>query len=293
MKHGFHYHLMLLPGIILLLMFSVYPMFGIVMAFQDYNPTKGFSGSPWVGWENFAYMFELPDSYLIFKNTVYLAVSKIMANLLLSLIFALLLNEIKHKLLKRSIQTVVYFPHFVSWVLFGGIIAQIFSLDGVVNVILQMLGQQPIQFMASNYWFPALLVGSDVWKEFGFSTIIFLAALTGINPALYEAASMDGANGLRKMWHVTLPGIRTTVILIAVLSLQNVMNAGFEQILNLYNPLVYHSSDIIDTYVYRIGLLQSQYELGTAVGLLKSVVSILLIVISYKMAVKFANYRIF
>ena len=293
-RNRLHYHLMLLPGIVVLLLFAVYPMLGLTIAFQNYNPTKGFFGSEWVGLENFRYMFEIPDSYKVFRNTIVIALAKMIANLGFALTFALLLNELRKVWFKRVVHTVVYFPHFISWVLFGGILSQIFSIDGVLNTLLASAGMKhPILFLGSNEWFRPIVVASDVWKEFGFSAIIFLAALTGINPVLYEAAEMDGAGRWLKMRHVTLPGVKATIILVGTLSLQNVLNAGFEQILNLYNPLVYETGDIIDTYVYRIGFLQSQYELATAVGLLKSVVSLVLIVLSYRLASKFANYRIF
>jgi len=288
-----HYHLMLVPGVVILLLFAVYPMVGVVIAFQDYNPTKGFFGSKWVGLEVFKYMFELPDIKQIIRNTLLIALLKIVFNLVVSLGFALLLNEIKNMLFKKSVQTVVYFPHFISWVLLGGILAQMLSLDGLANTVMGWFGAEPKMLLADSKLFPVLLVISDVWKEFGFSAIIFLAALTGINPALYEAAAIDGAGRLKQLRHITLPGISTTVVLVATLALQNILNAGFEQVLNLYNPLVYSTGDIIDTYVYRAGLREAQYELATAVGLLKSIVTMILIIVSYKLASKFANYRIF
>lgn len=288
-----HYHLMLFPGILLLLLFSIYPMFGIVIAFQDFSPVKGFWGSEWVGLDNFKYMLEIPDSKRVFLNTIFIAVMKITANLVAALIFALLLNELRARLFKRFVQTIVYLPHFISWVLIGGIVGQMLSLDGVVNRGLELIGLDSVFFLGSNNWFPFVIVGTDVWKEFGFSAIVFLAALTAINPVLYEAAEIDGATRWQKLKFVTLPAISATIILIATLSLQNVLNAGFEQVFNLYNTLVYESGDIIDTYVYRMGLIESQYELATAVGTLKSIVSLILIYISYQLAAKFANYRIF
>lgn len=292
-KIAAHYHIMLFPGMIILLLFSVYPMFGIIMAFQDFNPVHGFWHSEWIGLENFRYMIEIPDIYIVLRNTIVIAAGKIIANLSISLAFALLLNELRHQYVKRTVQTIVYLPHFISWVLLGGILSQLLSLDGIFNQIVGLFGIEPILFLGSNTLFPMILISSDVWKEFGFSAIIFLAALTAINPSLYESADIDGASRLQKLWFVTLPGIATTVVLITTLSLQNVLNAGFEQVLNLYNPLVYKSGDIIDTYVYRIGLLESQYELATAVGLFKSLISFVLIVLSYKLAAKYANYRIF
>lgn len=284
---------MLLPGYIWLTLFSIVPMFGFVIAFQDYNPGLGMLHSDWIGLDNFRYMLSLSDSKTVFLNTLFIAVMKIIANLIVPLVFALMLHELRLALLKRWIQTIVYLPHFLSWVILSGILLDVFAYKGPVNGILSLFGVEPILFFARADLFPFLIVGSDVWKEFGFNTIIFLAALTGINPSLYEAAAMDGATRLQRLLHVTLPGIVTTVVLLAVLSLGNVLNAGFDQIFNLYNPLVYSSGDIIDTWVYRTGLVNLQYGLATAMGLLKSVISFILIVTSYFLASKFANYRIF
>jgi putative aldouronate transport system permease protein len=288
-----HYYLMLLPGYIWLVMFSVIPIFGVLIAFQDYYPVDGVFGSKWVGLENFKYMFLLNDSKIIFWNTIYIALMKIIANLLVPVIFALLLHEVRIAVFKRWVQTMVYLPHFLSWVILSGIIIDVFSYKGPVNSILASFGFEPILFLGKPGLFPFLVVGSDVWKEFGFNTIIYLAALTGINPALYEAAALDGANRWKRLLHVTLPGIAPTVFLLLILSLGNVLNAGFDQIFNLYNPLVYSSGDIIDTWVYREGLLRMQYGLATAVGLLKSAVGFILIVVSYVLANRFSNYRIF
>ncbi len=292
-RFQFHYHLMMLPGIVVLCIFSIVPMLGSVIAFQDFNPGLGFFRSEWVGLDNFRYLFELRDSRTIFFNTVFIALMKMAAHLIVPLLFALMLHELRFGRLKRWIQTIVYLPHFLSWVILSGIVIQLLSSEGPINQLIVALGGQSIMFLGDNNWFPYVIVASDTWKEFGFETIIYLAALTGISPDLYEAAEVDGASRMRKLIHVTLPGIATTVVLLATLSLGNILNAGFDQIFNLYNPLVYASGDIIDTYVYRVGLLNIQYGLGTAVGLMKSVVSFLLIVMSYWMASRFANYRVF
>jgi putative aldouronate transport system permease protein len=288
-----HYHLMLLPGMIFLAIFSFYPMLGAVIAFKKLLPTKGIWGSPWVGMDNILYMFQISDSKVVFYNTIFIAVMKIIANMIVPLCFALLLNEVRFRYLKRWVQTIVYLPHFISWVLLSVIMLNILALKGSVNQFLGLFGIEPIMFLGSNTWFPFVLIGSDVWKDFGFAAIIYLAALTAINPALYEAAEIDGASRWGKLIFITLPGISSTVILLGTLSLGHVLNAGFEQILNLYNPLVYASGDVIDTYVYRVGLVQSQYGIASAVGLMKSVISFILIVISYQLAARFANYRIF
>lgn len=288
-----HYYLMLIPGFLWLFVFSIVPMFGIVISFQYFNPGKGILGSDWAGLEHFKYMLLLKDTQEVFMNTLVIASMKIVANLIAPLLFALMLNELRLMILRRWIQTIVYLPHFLSWVILGGIVLDLFSYNGPVNQLTALFGFQPKLFFADSQLFPFLVVGSDVWKEFGFGTIIYLAALTGINPALYEAANIDGAGRWRSLWHITLPGIRTTAVLLTVLSLGNVLNAGFDQIFNLYNPLVYSTGDIIDTWVYRTGLLNLQYELATAVGLLKSVVGFLLISVSYYLAYRFVNYRIF
>ncbi|WP_020618720.1 ABC transporter permease [Paenibacillus daejeonensis] len=287
-------HLMLLPGLAMLAVFQYVPMVGIVIAFQDFVPTRGFFGSEWVGLEHFEFMLSLPDTATIVMNTLIIAVMKIIMGLLVPVVFALLLNEIRHHLVKRTVQTMVYFPHFLSWVILGGILVDVLSMNGgAVNQILSWFGLGPYFFLGDPGLFRGVIVVTDVWKEFGFSAIIYLAALSGINPVLYEAAVMDGATRWRQVWHVTLPGIMPIVVLMATLSIGGILNAGFDQIFNLYSPLVYKTGDIIDTWVYRAGLLDMQYGLATAVGLFKSVVGLVLISVSYWAASRFANYRIF
>ncbi|NLM44316.1 MAG: sugar ABC transporter permease [Clostridiales bacterium] len=288
-----HYYLMLLPGYIWLILFSIVPMFGIVIAFKDYNPGLGIWRSEWIGLENFRYMFLLSDSKTIFCNTIFISVMKIIGNLVVPLIFALLLNEVRINVLKRSVQTIVYLPHFLSWVILAGIILDLFAYTGPINQLLSVFGVEPILFFARSDLFPWLVIVSDVWKSFGFNAIVYLAALTSINPSLYESAAIDGATRMKNLWYITLPGISSTIVLLGVLSLGNVLNAGFDQIFNLYNPLVYSTGDIIDTWVYRVGLMNMQYSLATAVGLLKSFIGFIMITLSYYLASKFANYRIF
>lgn len=277
---------MILPGIIFILIFSYGPMFGLLMAFQDYVPAKGVLGSEFVGFEHFRYLFSLPDIFLVTKNTIFIAFWKIIFNTIVSILFAILLNEVRVKWMKRSIQTIVYLPHFLSWVILASVVVNLFSLDGTVNQILQNFGVEPLNFLGSNQLFPRLLIGTDVWKSFGYSSIVYLAAITSIDPGLYEAATMDGASWSKKVWHVTLPGMMPFILLMTILSLPNILNAGFDQIYNLYSPVVYQSGDIIDTYVYRIGLIGRDYSLGTAVGLVKSVIGLFLIWSSNKIAEK-------
>jgi putative aldouronate transport system permease protein len=287
------FHFMMLPGMIFLIIFSFIPMFGIVMAFQNYIPAKGIGGSHWVGLDNFKFMLQIPDSKQIFANTIVIAVWKIIAGTLVSIIFALLLNEVRVRFAKRFMQTIVYLPNFLSWAILATVVMNIFSYEGPINAFLGWFGIDPILFMASNKWFRPMLVLTDVWKGFGYGSIIYLASLTSIDPGQYEAASIDGANRWKQLWYITLPGMLPTIILVTTLNLPNVLNAGFDQIFNLYNPLVYQTADIIDTYVYRVGLVERQYSLGTAVGLLRSVVGIVLILSANKLAQKLTDYRIF
>lgn len=287
-------HLMLVPAVVFVFIYQYIPMFGIVMAFQKYMPSKGFFGSEWVGLENFRYVYSLPGSMRVFRNTVNIAAMKIAVGFLVPIITALLLNEVKNRLFKRGVQTIVYLPHFLSWAILGGILIDLLSpTEGIVNDVIKWLGFKPIFFLGSNEWFPFLLVITNEWKEFGFSMIIYLAALTGINPSLYEASAIDGANRWRQMWHITLPGLRPIMVLLATLSIGGILNAGFEQVFVLYNSLVLRNGDIIDTYVYRMGILSAQYSNAAAVGLLKSVVSLIFISTSYYLAYRLVKYRIF
>ncbi len=289
----FSYYAMILPGLVLLFAFTFVPLFYSVIAFQKFNPALGIQGSPWVGLDNFLYIFRVRDARQVFYNTIFIAVMKIILLEITAIIFALLLNELRYLRVKRAVQTMVYLPHFLSWVILAGILRTILARNGLVNDFLGLLGIAPVYFLGRPDIFPWLIIISDVWKEFGFEAILYLAALTAIDPTLYEVAELDGANRLQKMWYISIPGILPTIVLVASLSLGNVLNAGFDQIFNLYSPIVYSTGDILDTYVYRVGLIQGQYSIGTAVGLLKTVVSLILIGISYWIAGKFANYRIF
>lgn len=288
-----NYWVMILPALIWMLAVNIVPMFGVVMAFQDFNPGKGIFGSEFVGLENFRYMFQMKDVSQIFFNTVVIAVCKLLLNVIVPVIFALLLNEIKNVAFKRSVQTIVYLPHFISWVVMGGILLDVFGLYGPINGVLSSFGMERIAFFRSSTLFRPLVIGTDVWKEFGFNAVVYLAALTGISPSLYEAAAIDGAGRWKRMWHITIPGLKPVIVLMTILALGNILNAGFDQIYNLYNQAVYSTGDIIDTWVYRVGLIDMQFSLATAVGLLKSVVGFALISISYFIAYKKANYRIF
>lgn len=288
-------HLMLIPAIISVVIFSYLPMVGIVIAFQDYFPSKGFFGSPWIGLEHFKYLTTLPDVAIVVRNTLIISILKICLTLFVALTVALLLNEVRGLFFKRITQTTLLFPYFISWVILGGIFIDIFSTKGAINNLIVTLFnlEKGIYFMGDPEWFRIIIIATHVWKEMGYSMVIFLAAITTIDPSLYESALIDGANRWKQTLYITIPSIAPMIILLLTLSLGGILNAGFDQIFVMYNSLVYETADIIDTYVYRLGLMSAQYSLATAVGLFKAVVGFILIVISYWLAGKFANYKIF
>ena len=287
-------YVMLLPAIILALIFCYAPMGGLVMAFQNYKPWLGITGSEFVGLDNFKQIFEFKESYQAIINTFIIAVSKMVLGLIFPIIVALLLNEVHNMGVKKGIQTLVYLPHFLSWVTVAGMLRDILGMDGIVNMFLQkVFGMDPIFFLGNAGMFRQIVVISDLWKGFGFGMIVYLAAISNIDQSLYEAAQIDGAGRWKQTLYVTIPCILPMVIVMATLSLGNVLNAGFDQIFNLYSPLTYSTGDIIDTYVYRQSLVNGQYSFGTAVGLFKSGVSLFLTAVAYKLAYKFAGYRIF
>ena len=288
-----HYTLMIIPGLVWIVMFSIVPMVGIVMAFEDFSPSKGWFGSPWVGLENFEYLSRLKDVRKVLVNTLVIASGKMICNLIIPIVFAILLNEVKNMKFKKPVQTIVYLPHFISWVILANIISTMLGYRGVVNVIFGWFGYEPQVFLGNPSIFRGLLIGTDVWKEFGYGAVIYLAALSGIDPNLYEAAAIDGAGRFQLIRHITLPSLAPTIVLMATLSLGNILNGGFDQVFNLYNASVYSTGDIIDTWVYRIGLVKVQYSLASCAGLLKSVVSLIMISVSYLLAHQFANYSIF
>ncbi len=287
------FHLMMLPGMIMLFLFVFVPLFGSLMAFQNYVPAKGIFGSKWVGFDNFKFIFSLPDSRQVFVNTLVIAFAKLIFNIIVPVTFAILLNEITVSICKKFFQTVVYLPHFLSWVVLATVVTNMFSLSGPFNSLITAFGGDAVQFLADNNWFRKVIVATDVWKEFGYNSVVYLAALTGIDLGLYEAASIDGANRFEQTIHITLPSLLPTIILMTALNLGNILNAGFDQVFNLYNPIVYETGDIIDTYVYRIGMVERQYSIGTAVGLFKSIISFLLIMGANKGAKKLTGSGIF
>ena len=288
-------HLMVLPAVILVMIFNYFPLYGLKIAFQRFLPAKGLFGDQrFVGWDNFQYVMRLPNFFPVLRNTFIIAGAKIVLNLLVPVTVALMLNEISSSKIKRPIQTIIYFPHFLSWIIFGGILIDLLSpSSGLVNSLIKALGGNPIYFLGDNRYFRGTIIATDVWKNFGYGTIVYLAAITGIDVTLYEAAQIDGANRWQQAWHVNLPGIRMTVVLMMVLALGRVLNAGFDQLYNLCKPIVYESGDILDTFVYRLGLENGAFGPATAVGLFRSVVSLFFISAAYAIAYKLFDYRLF
>ena len=287
------FHLMLFPCVVVVLIFKYLPLAGLSIAFQDYSPIFGMFDQEWCGLDNFRYVFSLPTFPRVIYNTLFIAILKIIAGIVVPVTFALMLNEMRNIRYKRTLQTIVYLPHFISWVALAGIFLDVLSMDGIVNKMLGYLGVQPVYFLGDERVFPYTMVVTDIWKTFGWNTIVYLAAITGVSPELYEAAYLDGAGRIRQTIHVTVPGILPIIILMSILSIGNVLRAGFDQIFNLYSPLVYSTGDIIDTFVYRMGILSAQFGPATAIGLFQSLVSFVLIVTGYWAADRFAGYRAF
>ena len=297
-KTDWQLHLMILLPIAFLIVFAYLPMFGLRLAFvEKLNYKKGIWGSEWAGLKWFEYIFtSLPEFKRALRNTLIIATSKLILGFPVPIIVSLLLNEVRVKWYKKGVQTLVFLPYFISWVVLGGMIKTIFQHGGVFDKLISVFGAHPDKlWLQSNFSFVAIVIFTDIWKGFGYGTIVYLAALTGIDPTLYEAAELDGANKFRQALHITLPSIMPVVMLTLILNLGSVINANFDQIVVLYNPLVYEWGDIIDTYVYRItleGHSATNYPIGTAIGMFKSVVSLILILTSNLIVRKTSDYRI-
>lgn len=286
---------MLVPAVILLAVFNYLPMAGIVIAFQRFVPAKGlFSpNQKWVGLQNIERAFKDPFFVQAVQNTLFISIAKIVLNILVAILIAILINELRKNKLKRIVQTAVYLPHFISWVILGSVMKDLLSSDGLINIFISSLFGKTVPFMTDNGIFPWVLIITDVWKEFGFNTIVYLAAITAVDQTLYEAAIVDGANKLQQILHITLPGMATIIVLMALLNIGNIFNANFDQVFNMYSPQVYKSGDVIDTLIYRKGILDANYSLSTAIGLFKGLISCMLISVSYYLAYRFADYKVF
>ena len=279
-------YLMMLPGAVLLLLFTYGPMYGVIMAFQDFSVFKGYAGSPFVGLKHFSRLFSDPYFYRLLRNTFFVGTLDFLFSFPAPLIFALLINEVRQAKFKSVVQSVSYLPHFIPLVVMVGIMFELFGSYGIINNLLVGFGMKPISFFTQVGWFLPLFVGSSIWKGMGWSSIIYMGALTNIDASLYEAADMDGANRWHKMWHVTLPCLRPTIVTLFILRAGGIMQVGFEKVFLLSSPATYEVSDVLSTYVYRQGILNADYSYSSAVGLFNNVIALLFVLAANYLAKK-------
>ncbi|MCK6078008.1 ABC transporter permease subunit [Paenibacillus silvae] len=285
---------MLTPGLIYFLIYKYLPMWGILIAFQDYQPFEGIFRSEWVGFKHFQQFFGDEMFWKLFRNTLILAIYNIVFFFPLPIIIALMLNEVTKNTFKRIVQTLIYIPHFVSWVVVAGLTFLFFSAqDGLVNSLLAQWGDSPVQFLLSEEWFRTVITSQVMWKETGWGTIIFLAALAGVDPGLHEAARIDGAGRWKQIWHITLPAIRGTIIIMFILRMGSFLDTGFEQIFLMINPMNREVGEVFDTYVYTTGISQGKFSYSAAVGVFKSVVALIMVIGANKLAKRFGEEGIY
>ena len=280
LKRNYQAYLMALPSIVLVFIFCYIPMYGILMAFQNYRPQTGVLGSEWVGFAHFVDFFKSPHSLKVLRNTLMISLYGLVAGFPCPIILAFLLNEVRCRAFKRTVQTISYMPYFISIVVVCGMLKSFLAYDGVFNEVIKLLGGEPLSFLSNPMLFPSVIVLSDIWQDVGWSSIIYLAALTSIDSTLYEAAEIDGCGRLRRMWHVTLPGIAPTITVLMILNIGGLLAANSEKILLLYSPLVYETGDVIGTFIYRRGLKGGDFSYSTAVGLFQTVVNFILLIIA-------------
>ena len=288
-----YYWVMVLPALALTFMFVTMTLPGMLIAFEDFIPTLGWFRSEWVGLDNFKTFLMQPDAWRIVRNTLVIAVGKLILGPIIAVTYALMINEVRNPKLKKGLQTCTYLTHFISWVIYATIIKSILGTNGLINNTITSMGGEKIGFLTTPEIFPILLILLDLLKEFGWNAIIYLSGLSGIDPGLYEAAEMDGANRWQQTWHVTLPGLRPIFVVVVVMSLGSILNAGFDQVFNMQNQLVISTAEIIDTWVYKQGIVHLNYGVSSAVGLINSTIAMTLTALSYWFAKKFANYTIF
>lgn len=286
-------YILVLPGLLFFIVYKYIPMLGLVLAFQDFNPFKGILGSDFVGLAHFRKLFENAEVIRVVINTLQIAFLQLVFAFPLAIVLSLMLNELRNQTYKRIVQSIVYLPHFLSWVVVVGIFFILLKSDGLINNFLALVGIDSIPFMTSPALFKPLIVFQVIWKETGWGTILFLAALAGVNPNLYEAAVVDGANRWQQMWHITLPSIRSTIVVLLILRLGQVLDVGFEQIFLMLNPFVKEVGEVLDTYVYYKGIRQSDISFATAVGLFKGLVGLVLVVASNRLAKRFGEQGLY
>lgn len=283
-------YLLILPGLLFFLVFKYVPMWGVIIAFQNYSPYLGLWHSDWVGWTHFDRLFSNPDFLIILRNTLAINALSLLFFFPLPIVLALMMNEVRVRWFKGAVQSIIYLPHFLSWVVIAGIsLIMLSESDGIVNGLLASLGLGRVDFLTNSNYFWGLLTVQSIWKEVGWGTVIFLAAIAGVDVQLYEAAKLDGAGKLRQMWHITLPAIRNVIIILLILKIGHIMDVGFEQVYLMMNGAVSEVAEVFDTYVYRVGILQGQFSFSTAVGLFKSVVGLILVVIANRLSKMFGE----
>jgi putative aldouronate transport system permease protein len=298
LRRSISLYALLIPGVLLIFLFKYTPMYGLVIGFKKYNiflgsnPFDAIAKSPWVGMQNWTNLWQQSQFRQVIVNTLVISAIKIIIGFPVPILLALMINEVRQTALKRSLQTIMYLPHFMSWVVVGALFMNILSTTGIVNRTIIALGGESQRFFMDNNWFRWILLFTSVWKGAGWNTIVYLAAITGIDEQLYEAARMDRANRLQQIWHITLPGIASTVVVMLILRLGSLMDAGFSQVIVMYNPTVYASGDIIDTYVYREGLGKMNWSTSTLVGMFNSVVNMVLVLGSNALSRKFTERSI-
>ncbi|WP_165972265.1 ABC transporter permease [Paenibacillus piri] len=294
LRRNKYLYLLALPGICYFLIFKYVPMWGVLIAFQNYSPYQGFLHSDWIGLQHFARFFANDDFFKLFRNTLGINALSLLLFFPLPILLSILLNELKNVLFKKTVQTIVYLPHFFSWVIIVGITFLLLShSEGVVNKMLQAGGFVQIDFLTNPDYFWLLLTLQTIWKDAGWGTIIFLAAIAGIDPQLYEAAKMDGASRFRQIWHITLPSIRNVIVILLILRIGHIMDVGFEQVFLMMNGAVSDVADVFDTYVYRVGVKQGQFSYSTAIGLFKSLVGLILVIGANKFAKKMGEEGVY
>jgi putative aldouronate transport system permease protein len=286
-KQNIWLYIFLIPGFVYLFIFNYVPMYGIIIAFKNFTPVKGIIGSPWIGLNNFEYLFKSKDFLSVLKNSIVLSILRMLWGFPAPILLAIMLNEVKNFKFKKGVQTIVYLPHFISWVVLAGMVSLFLAPSGgIVNKFIELLGGKPISFLTEVKYFRTILICTEIFKEIGWGTIIYLAAMTGIDPQLYEAAIIDGASRIQRIRYITIPGIATTIVVLLVLRMGSILRNGFEQVFLLQTPLVYSVSDIFETYTYRVGLLEGRFSYSTAVGLFQSVVGFIMITITNKLSKK-------
>jgi putative aldouronate transport system permease protein len=293
-KRDLFIYLLILPGVLYFLLFKYVPMWGILISFQNYSPYLGFFHSEWIGFDHFQRFFSNSDFSILFRNTMAINLLNLIFFFPLPILVSLLLNELKVEWFKKTLQSIIYLPHFLSWVIIAGISFLALSKDqGVINQLLESTGHEKMDFLTQPHYFWVLLTLQSIWKELGWGTVIFLAAISSVDPQLYEAARMDGAGRLRQMWNVTLPGIRNVIIILLILRIGHIMDVGFEQVYLMMNGAVSSVADVFDTYVYRVGIQQGDFSYSTAVGVFKSVVGVLLVIGANKLAKQFGEEGVY